>query len=300
MLAAALALAAIAIAADLSLERAVAYSEALPAGRLSRLEQHRDPDEIPIFGASKAGSNYVPSVLGPKFYNYGLPAASLDVVNVLLEMELAKPSRQPVIIDLNQFAFGETGDPRNYLLLTANPHVRQMMQRTHSWTWYYAVPGLRFFGAWDWFAKGLLTDRIALTKRLDRGYEIKLDEEPWSAPLFARQVAEREKGSFEWGINGRQKAELLALVRRAPQRRFVLVMSPLHRSFFVRATGEQAFREELAEMERQAPNLTVIDMSRVDYPDTLFLNTSHLNQQGARVFSAELRRQLIARGVITP
>ena len=41
----------------------------------------------------------------------------------------------------------------------------------------------------------------------------------------------------------------------------------------------------------------ILDFSHAPYPDHLFLNTGHLNYDGARTFSAELRARLLADGV---
>ena len=40
-------------------------------------------------------------------------------------------------------------------------------------------------------------------------------------------------------------------------------------------------------------NLFFLDYGLVDYPDSLFLNTTHLNLLGAKRFSAEIKEQLI-------
>ena len=293
-----LGLTAIAWSADYALTRAISHSESLATGRLSRLDDPRKPDEIPIFGAYKAEANYVPSVLGPQFYNYGLGSASPDVTNMLLATALRHESNKPVVIDLGQWAFLDVGDSRNYLLLADRPETRIMMRRAGIWKWYYAIPGLRYFGSWDWYVKGLLTDRIALSKRMDRGFIVNLDEAPWSADVFARDVKRRLQTPLQWGLDPRQRRKLVEIVGTAPQRQFVLVLSPLHRSCFARASGEKKFRDVLRRMEESAPNLRIIDMSRSNYPDRYFLNTTHMNQRGARAFSADLRRELIRLKII--
>lgn len=298
--AAVLAFAGAALLADFVLARSIARSGALEAGRLIRLAEGRDPHEIPIFGASKAEANYMPEALGPRFYNYGLASASPDVANFLIGLELQKPSRAPIVVDLFQGTFAEVGDPRNYLLLGNRPGTRELLERAGVWRWYYAVPGLRFYGSWDWYVKGLLTDRIALTKRVERGYVHHLDEAPWNAARFARDVEKRLKMPLDWKLDQRQSEDFLALARRAPERNFIVVLSPLHRSFLAHGRGEGQFRRDLAALIAAAPNLRLIDMTRAPYPDPYFLNTGHLNERGARAFSTDLRRELIRLGVIAP
>ena len=300
ILLAALCLMALAWAADAALTRAVSDNESLVAGRLPRLDDPRHvAEDIPIFGASKAGSNYVPAVLGPRFYNYGMEAVSPDLTNMLMTTMLRHPSHQPVVIDLGQWMLQGVGDPRNYLPLTNRPEVRAAMDRAGVWRWYHGVPGLRYFGAWDWYVKGLLSDRLALTRRIDRGYEIDLGEVPWSADVFGRDVARRREITLTWDLDPRQRVRLMELIASAPQRQFVLVLSPLHHSCLDKTSGEAAFREVLRQMKLAAPNLRIIDMTRRDYPDTYFLNTVHLNQRGARVFSAQLHAELVRLKVLS-
>ena len=295
---AALFLTIVAFGADRVLTNAIKRSDALAAGRLARLREPRPPEEIPIFGSSKAEADYVPSVLGQGFYNYGLGATGLNVTNWLLAQELRQPSRQPIIIDLVQWTVVEFGDARNYTAIAQHADVREFLKRAGLWRWYYAVPGLRYFGAWDWYVKGLLTDRIALTKRFDHGFNVNLDEPPWTRADFQEKVATRLALNYNLGIDPAEKIKLLKLMRSTPNRQFVLVLSPLHKSFFVHKNGEAELYEELRQMDHDLANLHVINMTRSDFPDQYFLDTAHLNQRGARVFSTRLREELIRLQII--
>lgn len=296
-LAAVLLLAAAALGCDLLLTRAIGRSESLDAGRLLRLAAGADREEIAIFGPSTAGADYIPQILGRRFYNYGLDAAGPDVVNVLLALELRTGSRQPIVIDFPRIGFHEIGDPRNYIPLGGRPEIRRLMRANGQWKWYYAVPGLRYFGAWDWYVKGLLTDRIALTKRVRRGHTERLDDPPWEAGAFARNVERRLATPTPWLIDPRQERELIARMHSAPDRLFILVLAPVHASFEAHATGEAEYRAELARLAASTPNVRIIDMTHPHYPDQYFRDTAHLNDTGARAFSAELRQKLAALGV---
>ena len=289
---AALFLAIAAYGADLLLTNAIRDSQSLAAGRIARLRDLRDPNEIPIFGSSKAEADNDPSVLGKDFYNYGLASTGLNVTNWLLETELRRPSRQPIVIDLVQWTVVEFGDVRNYLPLSQDEDVRDFLKRAGLWRWYYAVPGLRFFNSWDWYVKGLITDRIVLTKRYDRGFNVNLDEAPWNPAVFREKVAARLALNYPLGIDPVEKRRFLSLVRSAPDRQFVVVLAPLHKSFFAHNDGGIGLRKDLRDMRRGLPNLHIIDMTHANYPDQYFLDTAHLNQRGARAFSIQLRAEL--------
>jgi hypothetical protein len=105
-----------ATAADILTTRLLLHrGESLDAARLGRSIRGDDPDEIPIFGASKARHAYVPEILGPSYFNYAFDSASLDVVNMMLTFELRKPSRRPILIGLHHAGFHGIGDVRTYV-----------------------------------------------------------------------------------------------------------------------------------------------------------------------------------------
>ena len=284
------------LAADHILTYLILRSPSVEAGRISRIVTMADIDEIPIFGASKAEANYIPEFLGRRTYNYGFQSASPDVTNYLLSFEIRKKSIQPIIIDLHQGDVNSIGDVRNYIPFADRSDTYALLARRDDWKWYFRVPGLRYFGSWDWYIKGVLTEHIGLTKVVMRGYTHELNEFPWDAALFAADVRKRLGIPLHWGFVPRQEARLIQLIRQAPHRSFFIVLSPLHRSFFANAVGEQQFRAQLAAL-RRLPNVHILDFSHVSYPDRFFRNTGHLDYNGARVFSAELRNRLIADGV---
>ena len=90
------------------------------AARVSHLLR-LDPNEIPIFGSSKARAAYVPSLIDPRAFNYGMDAASLDVVNVFLGIELAKNKQGPVIVDLAHNASNTVGNLLKFVPFADRP-----------------------------------------------------------------------------------------------------------------------------------------------------------------------------------
>lgn len=291
-------LATLAVSADRALTALIARSPSLDAAKIMRLASGAGREDIPVIGASKVVADYLPDVLGPRFYAYGFASASQDVNNLLLGMALDHPSAQPVVIDFLQFALTDIGDERNFLPLTDRADVRAVMQRAGKWRWYYRVPGLRYFGAWDTYAAGLITDIHSETVRMVRGHAYNLRAGPRSEAEFQAAVARRLRTSLEWRADAGQVRALDALLARAGSRPVVLVLSPLHRTFWANATGETAFRDVLDNLRQRHANLTVLDFTRAPYPDSLFADTAHLTPEGAQRFSAELRAALEQSGVM--
>lgn len=285
-----------ALFADAALTRLLLRSESAEAGRIGRLIEGADNQEIPIFGASKAMADYIPSVLGERFYNYGFYSASPDVTSYLVGFEVRKRSDSPIIVDLHQGAFSDIGDVRNYLPFARLHETKELLERANKWRWYYKVPGLRYFGSYDWYVRGVALNHSEATKVFDRGYARELNAVPWDRATFDGNVRQRLAEPFSFGIDPRQEQVFLRSIRQAPQRTFVIVLSPLHESFLAHATGEEAFRYKLQEMA-QEPNVRILDFTRTAYPDRYFRDTGHLNYTGALAFSGELREQLKALGI---
>ena len=292
-LAAALAFGVLALAADAWTTRAIARSEWLQAAKVGRVIKGVDERDIPVFGASKAVADYIPAVLGPAVYNYGLAGTSHDVTNLLLTFETRERSRAPIIVDVHQGAVPEIGDVRDYIPFAHHPEVEAFLRAKGQWRWYYKVPGLRYFGSYDWYLRGLVADLTARPGSVVRGYLPPVGIAAWDGAGFDTKVERRLARPFAMGVPDAEWQALTRIVARTPHRRFVLVLSPLHRSYFANATGQDRFERQLAAM-RRFPHVTVLDFTHADYPDAYFRDTSHLNERGAAVFSRELRAALPA------
>jgi hypothetical protein len=288
---------AVALAADVAMTALILRSNSVEAGRVGRVIYKSAPREIPIFGASKVTADYRPDVLGPDFYNYGFASASPAVSNYLLGFETKKTSDSPIIVDIHQGRFADIGDPRNYLPFIGYDETRSLLEKAGQWRWYYAIPGLRYFGSYDWYVKGILTDYFQTTKIVSQGYVRELNALPWNQADFDANVQRRLTEPLRWQMDDEQMHRFMDLIKATPGRTFVIVLSPLHKSFYVGATGETAFREKMQAF-LALPNVKLIDFSHVDYPDSYFVNTGHLNYTGAGAFSAQLRERLRQIGIV--
>ena len=73
--------------------------------KIRRLVESEDPGEIPVFGSSKGRSAFIPDSLAPTVYNYSMERGNFDIVEFLLETELAKPRKTPVLLEFNHRYF---------------------------------------------------------------------------------------------------------------------------------------------------------------------------------------------------
>lgn len=259
-----------------------------PSGNAGRLHHliTESGDEIPIFGSSKVYYDYVPSELGLNTFNYGLDGASFEVTDTLLEIELSKHKSTPIIIDLKPDAEHDIGDPSSYVPLAFDKRIRGLLERSGAMVWRFLVPGIRYFGYYDYYLKEWVDARAHVMRVVERGFS---HEKYWSfdrARLEAA-VARRIKGPNGYFPDESQNRRLIEHIRQHPERTFFLVYSPVHPSCLVgfRNAGEfDAFKAQLSAL----PNAVVLDYLGASYPDQWFKDTNHLLYDGAVAFSRTL------------
>src|SRR6266478_585039 len=88
------------ILGDVVFTHCIVFGTPLSGGARIRHLYLDNSDAIPIFGTSKAHGHYSPADMGLNAFNYGMDAASFEVTDVFLQIELAKPRTTPVIIEL--------------------------------------------------------------------------------------------------------------------------------------------------------------------------------------------------------
>ncbi|MGA2776340.1 MAG: hypothetical protein ABSF94_02210 [Steroidobacteraceae bacterium] len=278
------------VAADFSFTRWAIYQNASgDAGRLYHL-MHENADEVPVFGASKAYYDYVPAELGLNVYNYGLDGSGLDVVDAYLEIELAKQKTTPIIIDLEPEAVHDIGDVSAFIPFAFDPRIRRLLDRSNSMIWRFYVPGVRYFGYYDYYLKEFINDRVQLMRKVDRGFSY---EKYWAfdRARLDDAVRKRLQGPNGYFPDEKQNARLIERVKQHPERIFFLVYSPVHASCFANFQNLgrfDAFKAQLSAL----PNAVVIDDQRLAFRDQWFKDTHHLLHDGAVEFSRKLSAQI--------
>jgi hypothetical protein len=252
---------------------------------------NNDEDEISIFGASRARGSYIPDTIAPAAYNYGLDEACLLSTNALLDIELQKRKKSPVIIDFTYWHWQTIGDVADYIPFVNNRNILEMLKETGQYKYLYSAPALRYYGYYDYYMKEYLNDCMKLTKTVRNGFTYPVTIPSFNKTRFEEDIAKRLKEETRWKNDKRQDEMLFKLIKSNPQRQFYLTISPFHKSFFktLHKTKElEVFFNDL----RQLPNLNILDYGEVDYPDSLFLNTTHVNYYGAVKFSKALSEKI--------
>jgi hypothetical protein len=269
------------------------------AGRLYHFVNEKG-DEVPIFGSSKVYYDYIPAEMGINAYNYGLDGASYEVVDTFLQIELAKHKTGPIVVDLKPESEHGTGDTSAYIPFIFDSRIRMLLERSDSMVWRYYIPGIRYFGYYDFYVKEFINDRAHLMRRVERGFSY---EKYWT---FDRDrlddaIRKRVQGPNGYFPDEDQNARLIETIGQHPERLFFLVYSPVHSSCFTNFQNHEQFAEFKARLS-SLPNAVVMDFEQTSYPDEWFKDTNHLLYDGAADFSrklgAAIRAALRARGAV--
>jgi hypothetical protein len=246
-------------------------------------------NEIPIFGPSTAEGALMPSILGPNFFNYGVSGVRDDVLLFFLKEECKKTKINPNIVavfSLDGFTYS-LGDLNNYIMNSNNPDVKKLLGDNYKF--YYRIPFIKYYGQYESYFKDFLNGRMMLTKFMDRGASIEKDI--LTKERFDFLVQER-RATVTWFKNDSAlERQFVSLVTANPNRRFIIIIPPLHSSYFSQYKNyEDALR--FFSYLSSFPNIRVLNYGRYYYPDDCFANTSHLNYKGAVLFNRLIKDTL--------
>lgn len=96
------------------------------------------------------------------------------------------------------------------------------------------------------------------------------------------------------GISSNSIAYLDSLVNKCAQEKIklILVGTPVHNNYYKGIPSNFTAEYDKQKQRLQTKGIPVIDLAQSAYPDSLFLNTDHLNAIGAQRFTLELLSQI--------
>ncbi|HEX7070134.1 MAG TPA: hypothetical protein VF190_04990 [Rhodothermales bacterium] len=269
---------------DFAITRWVALSDPeIGSARIHRLVSAGVTDEIPLLGSSRANSNYAVESLDPRIHNYGIKGAGFEAVAFQLEKALERETDRPILVnvDLGWWSMKGAGDLAMYVPSSHDPAVRELLES--DLRFYHRLPFVRYFGLYQRY----WTERLDEWGRLiaeGRGFHETSEGLSRAAEALRSWAPDHAPDSL-------QLARLLSLLDEHPDRSIIFVVAPYHASYFQIARHADAADGWLAELDRR-PNATVVDFSRAVYPDSLYTDPVHLNWNGARRFSEDLRAEI--------
>ncbi|MBP8822297.1 MAG: hypothetical protein KBH07_01480 [Flavobacteriales bacterium] len=291
--------------------------------KIRRLVESEDPGEIPVFGSSKGRSAFIPDSLAPTVYNYSMERGNFDIVEFLLETELAKPRKTPVLLEFNHRYFihapSYTIDMATFAPNVGLPGVSEFLEKSGRLETRFMIPGLRYFGSIEGYVrKGMDEDGTTSRQSVKGGL---FTERAVGREQMANQVAARErsialrqklehaKNDVKEAISAEDRHRLVALnslllfnapeervarfeelVASRPDRQILMAYTPQHWSELKGIANFHEITALFAELQKRHPNLHFYDYSHMQLPDSAYKNSAHLNNTGARAFCEAFKR----------
>ncbi len=263
-------------------------SEISGSYKMNKLISEVDVTEIPFFGSSRCEGTFIPDSLVKNGFNYGINGTQDDVLLFCLREECKKNKSTPVIMNFDLDGLNHSiGDLANYIYNSDYPAVQLLLGPKYEPI--FKVPLLKYYGHFETYTKYYLNDIFNLTKFTNNGAAI--EKNVLSEKKLNELIRERMNTASSFENDPVLLAGLLSVFDAHPERHFIVVVTPYHPSCFNRFGNYDeavAFLNGIDSLD----NVTVLNFAKAPYPDSCFINTTHLNLTGARIFNRALRDSL--------
>jgi predicted small secreted protein len=147
---------------QLIIERGIIlHFQTLGPYKINRIIQQNFKDEIPIFGSSRAEQSYVPSILGPHHFNYGISGIQDNVLLFFVQEECKKNKDTPIILNFDLDGLNENkAEITNYLYNADYPPIRKILGKDDKPI--FRVPFFKYFGYYDYYLMKALYERFPI------------------------------------------------------------------------------------------------------------------------------------------
>jgi hypothetical protein len=246
--------------------------------------------------------SYYPDSLGPEFYNYGRPAYNLQKMRLMLDLELKKDKQGPILIDFHmgllkgkdQLNF----DIENYLPFNSDEDVRSFLNYLHQSKPHQRFYGIRYFGFYEDYLINFFNRNSSYPTYYNRGGEFYKEVTPSKNLQSSIKKQLDSKGTFT--RNPIVENDFLQIIGSHLDRKFILVISPYHTSVYRSRMQVDEMWNYLKELQAGFTNIEILKFDDHSLSDDHFRDALHLNEKGAQLFSSQLKKELIALGVISP
>lgn len=270
--------------------KVILANESCGAYKVNRILSNKDGNEIPIFGSSRAEASFIPELLGDNYFNYGLEGTQENVMLFFIKEECKKKNKTTPFIIVNIDLDGintKTGDIANYLYNSDNEEVKKVIGDKYEM--HFSIPCIKYIGQFENYFRYYLNNRIQLTKYSNKGAFI--DKVVLPQKIMDELIEYRRNNQDVFLNEEDLKKEFFKTIKTNLNRKFVFVIPPYHSCYFTNYKNPQDAKAFVGEL-RNLSNARVFDFSAVIYPDSLFINTTHLNYKGAVRFTNEFKDSL--------
>lgn len=264
-------------------------NETSGAYKVNRIINTVDLDEIAFLGSSRAEGNFIPDSLVKNGFNYGMLGAQDDVMLFFLNEECKKKGKtKPIVInfDLDGLDYS-IGDQANYIYNSNYSPIKELLAENYKTI--YGIPLIKYYGHVELYFKYYLNNKMNLTKFTNKGALIEKNE--MTEQKFHELVQARLKKETVFRNGPTLLKELFRIIYFNKHRKFIFVITPYHQSYFKGFTNI-AEAEKFLILLKNIHNVVVLDFRNMHYPDNYFIDTTHLNLEGAIKFNQSLKDSL--------
>jgi len=260
------------------------------AAKINRILSKTEISEIPIFGSSRAEGNFVPSIIEKNnCFNYGIAGTQANIWLFFLENELKKEKQTPVIINFDLSGLVRSdGSIGNYI---PNWDATKSIILSKG-ELYYNIPFVKYYGKYEEYLKYYLNEKMNLTKITDNGGSF--EKNKLTEIKFKELVSRRKDAISRFSLDEQLEFDLNKMIN-STSRKIIFVVSPYHKSFFNKFKNIDIVNDYLKSLNDRV-NVEVVDLRNYIIDDSMFMNTTHLNYEGAKKFSEKLN-ELLTLGV---
>ena len=266
--------------------------------KLQRLITNENTNEIPVFGSSKAYRDYFPDSLGANFYNYGMDAASMEVVNLLLSFEVQKEKNTPIIIDFHPGMFSHNPytniDLKYYIPLMNYDKVENFLKDNEVYKSYHEIFGMRYYGYYYDYLIEYYSQSFQSRKLYAKGGSFEINVTP--KKKLEKLLSKRFRAIPSFQHNEELATQLEGMIKEHPERTFLFVESPFHGAVYDKLENYEGMEKYLKHL-KEYENVHVLRFDGRDYEDEHFQDAGHMNLKGAKLFSSHLKNKLNNLGI---
>lgn len=258
----------------------IAETSGSGASKVNRILKNKSNEELVILGSSRAEGSIIPDSLEKNCFNYGLSGTQDNVWMYFLEEELKKNNTRPILINFDLDGLGyKNGDPAYWLFNSSNPKIRTFIDH---WKPIYSIPVIKHMGYFERYVANYIQERHSVTAIINNGAILETKEQ--TASEFNMLVKEREKEHLKFINHKTLENKLLSILQNTRNRNIIFFIPPYHESYLKTIQNYPEALMFLSKLDSFS-NVRVLNYSQYKMDNTYFYNTTHLNYNGALIFT---------------
>ena len=267
----------------------IANTSGSGSNKVSRILSSQQNNEIVILGSSRAEGSIIPDSLGKNCYNYGMAGTQDNVWIFFLEEELKKNNTNPILINFDFDGLGyNNGDPAYWLFNSSNKTIRSFID---NWKPIYSIPVIKHMGYFERYIANYIQEKHGITALINKGAILETKKQ--TPKEFNWFVKQREKETILFSNDKKLEKKLIYILKQNKKRKIIFFIPPYHESYLKTIKNNTEVVNFLSILD-SIPQVFVLDYSTYKLDNTYFYNTTHLNYNGALIFTKLIKLNIEA------